>query len=328
MSELIGDLGDLWDIVLDILGYYHRCCINCQPWESGEPVWLSEQYCLGEEIENTVDIVCETNDHELSSDLDISTIEAALREKPFECPNCGTSHNEYIANIGGYWLTLRGEETSTATYLLTRTYWPYLTHYTKTDRDYNNGLDRLLAIINSGIIRGSLNGLSGNHPAACFTECSPIEINEMLEMMESDIVTLPGRNRGFEWRRSKHGIAIRREALVSYGARPVIHGDSSLHDRLDEDELWKFKEFKINSDWTFEREFRVPHSVDLSRISPEDIIIIVKDTGEQFKLLAKRDIPIYAIIPFDYVYSKEDPRPRLSNRQKEKMNSADFWNTL
>lgn len=321
MSELTDEIGDLFDISLDVLGFYHECCYNCQPRDSGEYVWITDKYHLGDELENIVVEVCEINNHELKTEINYQTLEESLQEKPFTCPNCGTDHFDIGNEIGGDWITLKGEDTSSATYLLTRTYWPYLTHYTKTDEQYPNGLERLCAIINDGVIRGTSNMIEGNRPAVCFSECSPIEIYEMLRIMRLENDELPHRRRGFEWRRSKHGIAIKRNALIEYGARPVLHGEAAIREKLGEDELWRFKIFdhRINqSDWTFEREFRVAEDVRLDSFDPLDVILIVENSEEQFRLLAKRDVPMYAIVPFDYVYSADNPNAHLSGRQKNK----------
>jgi len=322
MSRLIDEIGDLWAITLDLVGFYHECCYNCQPREDGDYVWLSERYDLGDVLQDILTGVCEVNGHELSIEPEWDVFEEALNEQPFVCPNCGTEHTEPGNEIGGEWLVARGHKTDSATYLLTRSYWPYLTHYTKVDERYSDGLQRLLAIVDEGVIRGTLNMLEGNTPAVCFTECSPLEILQMLHVMRLDPDELPYRQRGFEWTRSRHGIAIKRDTLIENGAYPVIYGDETIKARLGQDELWRFKLFAptlLKNDWTFEREFRVPRNINLADIeNPSDIILIVENTVEQFNLLARRDVPIYAIMPFDFVYSSDSPYPHRSERQKWK----------
>jgi len=321
LSELTDEIGDLWDISLDVLGFYHRCCYNCQPREDGEYVWLSEKYVLGDELKEIVIEVCEINHHKLLTEISYRTLEESLRKKPFICPNCETEHVDIGNEIGGEWLVRRGEDTNSATYLLTRTYWSYLTHYTKTDEQYPNGLERLCTIINDGVIRGTSNMIEGNKLAVCFSECSPIEIYEMLRIMGLEKGELPHRRRGFAWRRSKHGKAIKRNALIEYGARPVLHGEATIREKLGEDELWRFKMFDPNinqSDWTFEREFRVAEAIRLDSFDPLNIILLVENGTEQFRLLAKQDVPMYAIVPFDYVYSTDSPSAHLSDRQRNK----------
>ncbi len=54
MSDLLEEIGDLWEIVLDLLTFYHECCITCQPYEGGEAVWLSEEHDLPEVLQELV----------------------------------------------------------------------------------------------------------------------------------------------------------------------------------------------------------------------------------------------------------------------------------
>jgi hypothetical protein len=321
MSELIDEVDDLWDITLDIARFYHECCYNCQPREDGEYVWLSHRHDLGDVLEDILMRVCEVNGHTLQTEITYSTLEDALRENPFVCPNCGTDHTEPSNEIGDEWLRLQGQNTESATYLVTRTFWPYFTHYTKIDEHYRSGLERLTAILADGVIHGTLRTIEGSRPAVCLTECSPLEIMEMLNVMRLSIDELPYGRREIEWNRSKHGIAIKRDSLIQYGARPVIHAESTIRTRLGEEELWRFQLFDPNvghQDWTFEREFRVPNEIRLADLESTDIVLIVENRAEQFTLLAKRDVPIYAILPFDYVYSSDDPYPHRSDRQKNK----------
>ncbi len=321
MSGLIDEVGNLWDITLDIVSFYHECYYNCQPRDDGEYVWLSKKYVLADILEDILMGVCEVNGHELLTEINYHTLERALNEEAFICPNCGTDHTEPGNEIGGEWLTLQGENTESATYLITRTFWPYLTHYTKVDETYGSGFERLCSIVQDGVIRGTSKMVGGNRPAVCLTECSPLEIMEMLKVMQLPMDDLPYRQRGIEWNRSKHGIAIKRDALVEYGARPVIHGENVIRTKIGQDELWRFKLFDPNighQDWTFEREFRVPDEIKLADLESTDIVLIVENKVEQFTLLAKRDVPIYAILPFDFVYSSDNPYPHRSDRQRKK----------
>jgi hypothetical protein len=321
MSDLIEEIGDLWGISLGLVRFYHECCYNCQPRDDGEYVWLSDPSVLCEVLQDVVPSVCEANDHDLVTELCSAVLEESLHEMPFVCPNCGTDHVNVGNHIGGEWLVRQGEDTDRATYLLTRTFWPYLTHYTKTSEQYPNGLERLMAIVNDGVVRGTTIMVEGDRPAACFTECSPLEIHQMLEVMKRDVDDLPYGERAFEWSRSKHGVAVNRKSLVEYGGRPVIHGEASIRSSLGPDELWRFKLFDPGTelfDWTFEREFRVPDAFGLGDVDPRDIILIVENRAEQFQLLARRDGPTYAILPFDFVYSSEDPYPHLSDRQRRR----------
>ena len=41
-----------------------------------------------------------------------------------------------------------------------------------------------------------------------------------------------------------------------------------------------------------------------------------KNRRETFWVLAQRDVIPYAVMPFDYVFSTDDPYPRLTQRQR------------
>ena len=95
------------------------------------------------------------------------------------------------------------------------------------------------------------NTIQGNNPAVCFTD-------QPLGAFIQSCKTLPSRYKPY-------GLAFEKRHLFSYGARPVVYGDTSLLGRLsDEDKyLWVhynpipnrlLKNFPL--DWTHEREWR------------------------------------------------------------------------
>jgi hypothetical protein len=118
-------MGDLWEIVLDLLTFYHECCYNCQPRDSGEYVWLSEEHELLDVLQDIVEGVCHANNKRLPRYLDANVVAKAFDECPTSCDNCGTEWDSDTP-IGGEWLVCRGEETKRANYVLTKAYWPYL----------------------------------------------------------------------------------------------------------------------------------------------------------------------------------------------------------
>lgn len=311
MAQLLDDLGDLWDIVLDLLTFYHECCIYCQPYEDGEPVWLSEEESIPEVVQELVIGVCEANGHPVPEDINDDLVAEAFDESPRSCRNCGAQWDS-LTPIGGEWLVARGHDTPEATYLLTKAYWSYLTHYTKPTQE-SSGLDVLLRIVWDRRIRASNRMVAGRHSVVAFTECSPLEILELLKAEGN-----PDPAEGFRWRRSKHGIAITRETLCAIGALPVIHGDQPIYDCLPHDQRFRFVRFDRRhafSDWTFEREFRVEGDVDLTQLKPNDVILIVESRAEMFRILAQRKVVPFPVMPFDYVFSTDAPNARMTERQ-------------
>ena len=313
MSELLNDLGDLWDIVLDLLIFYHECCLTCQPYDGGEAVWLSEEHDLCDVLQELVVGVCEANGHRVAPGLDNDMVAEAFDEHPTSCPNCGAEWDSSTP-IGGSWLVTRGSDTSRATYLLTKAYWSYLTHYTKPVAGLS-GLQVLMKIARERRIRSSDRFIMGGRSVVAFTECSPLEIFELIRAQG-----YPQPAEGFRWQRSEHGIAIARDALCQAGAVPVIHGDRRLYDSLPADQRFRFVRFdrqQAFSDWTFEREFRVEGDVDLTRFEhATDVVLIVENRKEMFWVLAQRDIVPFPVMPFDYVFSTDAPYARLTGRQR------------
>ena len=313
MATLLDHMGpDLWEIVLDLLTFYHECCITCQPYEDGEAVWLSEEVDILESLQDIVAGVCRSNDIPVPKNLDNAMVAEAFDETPTSCSNCGAEWDS-SAQIGGEWLLSRGSKTEAATYLLTKAYWSYLTHYTKP-ADGLSGLKILLKIVWDKRIRASDRMIAGKRQVVAFTECSPLEINALLEGE-----THPEPAEAFRWRRSKHGIAITREALCEAGALPVIHGDSRIREVLPDDQVFRFQKFDRKtafSDWTFEREFRTERDVRLIAFNPSDIILIIANKAEMFDALARRNVPPFPVMPFNYVFSTDAPSARRTRRQQ------------
>lgn len=71
------------------------------------------------------------------------------------------------------------------------------------------------------------------------------------------------------------------------------------------------------SDWTFEREFRHKGDIKLENFDPNDVLVIVANRAERFRLLAQEDIVPWPVVAFDYAFAEgEPPYARLTGRQK------------
>lgn len=320
MNRLLKDMGDLWTIVLDLLTYYHECCYNCQPRDSGDFVWLSREHEILEVLKDIIEGVCHANNKRIPRNLDTRMIANAFDEHPTSCDNCGSEWDS-TTQIGGEWLVCRGHDTRSANHLLTKAYWTYLTHYTKPI-DGMSGLDMLLNIVWEKKIRASDRMIVDKRKVVAFTECSPLEIMALLEGEQH-----PNPAEAFRWRRSKHGVAITRSALCAAGALPVIHGDRRILDCLPEDQRFRYQKFDRSarfSDWTFEREFRTEGDITLTTFKPGDLILIVEDRQEMFWTLAQRKVPPFPVMPFDYAFSTDAPYARMTRRQEEAVMSGYF----
>lgn len=82
MARLLDDLGDLWEIVLDLLTFYHECCYNCQPRDDGDFVWLSEEHDIQDVLQEFVEGVCNANDVPVPTYLDSDAVAEAIDESP------------------------------------------------------------------------------------------------------------------------------------------------------------------------------------------------------------------------------------------------------
>jgi hypothetical protein len=121
-----------------------------------------------------------------------------------------------------------------------------------------------------------------------------------------------------EWSKSEWGVAIQRSEAVRLGALPAIHGSMELYNSLPPKEQFRFvrfgHEFKF-ADWTFERELRFLGDFDLTLADPAKVLLLVANRTEQLRLLARADVPPWAVVPFDFPFAESSPWPRRTRRQ-------------
>jgi hypothetical protein len=164
---------------------------------------------------------------------------------------------------------------------------PYLIHYTRscggpwpgqTIADYltalvedrpgaaHTGFDSLLRILGEGVIRGSRRLTRGGSPVVCFTELFPNQLQERTSWR-------PGLLR---WSFEPYGIAIKKDRLFELGARPVIYAGEAFFRDLSEDLHYLFQLHASQTmSWSAEREWRIKGDLALSRLSGEDMFLIV-----------------------------------------------------
>ena len=313
MSALSDAMGDLWPIVEDLVFFEHGTCFNCQPFESGEPVWLTSPRRVEQVATQTVELVAAVNGHELPKDW-ADLVADAVDDDDWSCP-CGQdlgAHDE----IGGN-LFDEGIAPERAHHLLTQAHWPFLTHYT-------SGPDAFASILRDRSIRASDKFITDAHKVVCLTECSPLEIRELVRLRSAaDDVDERARwkqlgHAKMGWSKSTWGIAFNRGGLVMCGARPAIHGDESVRDALPPSERHRFVRFEHRphfADWTFEREFRVVGDLPLDGLLARKTFLIVPTRAEQKRLLASANVPPWPIMPLDWPLGAHEPMPRSTRRQ-------------
>lgn len=139
---------------------------------------------------------------------------------------------------------------------------PYLFTFLKDERP----VEIFHEILTTGLLK------SERHDYICFTDAPITCYLPNLEYFEE------WKNKGCHAMYSKYGIGISRDWLINnIGARPVIYGDDSEKEKLDESIKWRFLRLDVETyDYTWLREWRIPQSqLNLYEIPKDEIIIIV-----------------------------------------------------
>lgn len=123
-----------------------------------------------------------------------------------------------------------------------------LTHFTRAART-SSALDKLVAILREGVIRGSSRMIRGKRQVVCLFDAPLVELNRLLDR----------RNRR---RYEPFGIALDKRYAFRMGARPVVYMPWIEAERmLAAGELWRVVTIDMQSappvDWGFEREWRL-----------------------------------------------------------------------
>ncbi len=100
-------------------------------------------------------------------------------------------------------------------------------------------------------------------PVVCFSACP---LNELL----CQRIYRPHRSR---WDYEPFGVAIRKEVVLQLGGEPVVYAASLPESGLPQDDPWRFQPIGKTYDWTMEREWRVPGSIDLRKLRVDDLFV-------------------------------------------------------
>jgi hypothetical protein len=173
--------------------------------------------------------------------------------------------------------------------------WNHLTHFTRSTympwpgensaeyyKDIYNSVDSyprsalytLKRIIDVQKLWASYFHIRGGHKVVSFTEHSPFKA----------ISLMTWRARYVRWNFEPYGIAIERDFAIREGIKPVIYAKPEKYDELSDKE----KPFYQNpgdkgGDWRPEMEWRHFGNLDLSRIPPEKIILLVRNGTDIFE---------------------------------------------
>jgi hypothetical protein len=177
--------------------------------------------------------------------------------------------------------------------------WEFLTHTTRScpgpwpDETFEAYADSLLDAMPSadhsplGTLRrivdqkrlvASNQTIRGGHAVVSFSAC-PLGQLPTLHRFR------PHRVR---WDFEPYGLCIRREWLIAHGARPACYGDESIWESMPEADKPFFQRSIGESgvDWTVEREWRHLGHLDLTDLTPDDVLLFVP-TFEAAKSLAQ-----------------------------------------
>jgi len=185
------------------------------------------------------------------------------------------------------------------------TSWDYLTHWTRaadgtwpgetkaayyrdvagSGNDYARSAHATLRrILRERLLRASPAHIRGGFPIVSFTALSPAEAVPLMRWRKRFV------RRSFE----PYGIAIRKDAALSAGIRPVIYGTPADFIRLLETDQPFFQNVGTRGgDWQPEKEWRHLGNLDISKIPDEAIKIIVHASAEI--------PPIRTLGPWDFV---------------------------
>ncbi|MEW6620380.1 MAG: hypothetical protein AB1422_13770 [bacterium] len=130
----------------------------------------------------------------------------------------------------------------------------------------HTAFDTLCRILKEKLIRASNRLIRGKTPVTSFTACLP---NELIKIRKWNPALI-------RWTFEPYGIGIRRNILKKMAIKPVIYAPESKFKKLPATERFRFQLHHLSkSDWTSEKEWRIPGDVLLNQISPEDMVIVV-----------------------------------------------------
>lgn len=189
-----------------------------------------------------------------------------------------------------------------------------LTHLTKPAQIELKGLnyleinklsiDNLISILKDKKINGSTTSrgfITGNTPAVCFQDAPLYGIiqnvefeKEMREVRENSKLRYTGI-----------GLTFEKPYIYSKGGRPVIYEDAiSAKKMLPSDQHWRIVRYNIdfideaqkNVDWTHEREWRAPNSIEFD-LELCHVVLYDKDCLDYFNKTCPQEIKdlIYGI---------------------------------
>ena len=156
----------------------------------------------------------------------------------------------------------------------------------------NNAFKTLKNIADEMTIRASAKRIRRQERVIGFTESDPIEVLSRMRW-------LPKRT---NWNFEPYGIAIRKQAAMKLGVKPVFYGDSNDYDALPEEKRPYFQSRgEKDVDWSEEKEWRHLGDLDLSNIHAGDYIFLVwsQDQADHLRRIVENGVRVLSKIRED-----------------------------
>lgn len=166
----------------------------------------------------------------------------------------------------------------------------------------------LVRIASQRRLIASSSGFRGGACAVCFSATSLRDLPQRRTFR---------RHRG-RWDFELFGLCIRRDWLISQGARPVVYGDESRWQALPESDkpFWQQRQTRRRGDaaaidWTVEAEWRVLHDLDLAQAPEGAVLLFAPSLAEAHALSA---ISPWPIVPLDINHESD----RVASTEQDK----------
>ena len=162
-----------------------------------------------------------------------------------------------------------------------------LTHFTRRSAG-GDAMDNLVAILSTGVIRGSTRMVRTRRTVVCLFDAPLSELNRLL---------VRTNRRRYE----PFGIAIDKRYAFPMGARPVIYMPwNEACEMLAQHELWRVVAIDLEQapslDWTFEREWRIAGQLKLPSQSAVALVETWRDVDDLYERFAGEP-PCAGVIP-------------------------------
>lgn len=242
--------------------------------------------------------------------------DASTRVAVGSLPTCAAAGLITCGAIGWYWPTPnpRAQQTPDAVSApqelhdeWTRTDGRWLVHCTRagngawpgeTQRQYRDRvlladrysaiggpLEALVHILRSGRLVASARATRQSRPVVCFSAVPLVEL----------IQRRCFRAHLSRWDYEPYGVAIRLEAAQGIGIQPVIYGTPEQRTTLARADRFRFHPQGKAYDWTSEREWRSPATVDLTQLAAGDVRVFVRDANDLASLPKIRSWPVSVV---------------------------------